>query len=107
MGLPDLYIQKEYRNLKCDIINDFYIPVLSKAVLYKRAIGFFNSEALYEIATGLKHLVENNGRIELIVSPRLSDDDIESIRLGYKKREEIIENALLRDFTEPRQRNLN
>ena len=101
MGLPDLYIQKEYRNLKCDIINDFYIPVLSKAVLYKRAVGFFNSEALYEIATGLKHLVENNGRIELIVSPRLNDDDIESIRLGYKKREEIIENALLRDFTEP------
>ena len=47
MSLSNLYIAKEYRNLKCDVINDFYIPILSNAVMYKRAVGFFNSAALY------------------------------------------------------------
>ena len=102
MALSDLYIAKEYRNLKCDVINDFYIPILSNAVMYKRAVGFFNSAALYEMAIGLKHLVEKQGKMELIVSPRLTEEDIQSINLGYKTREEVIERALLRDFDEPK-----
>ena len=102
MSLSDLNIQKEYRNLKCDIVHDFYIPVLNEAVSYKRAVGFFSSSALYEMAIGLNQLVANNGRIELIVSPKLTKEDIESIQLGYSKREEIIEKALLRDLTAPK-----
>lgn len=102
MSLSDLHIAKEYRNLKCDVINDFYIPILSNAVMYKRAVGFFNSAALYEMAIGLRHLVERQGKMELIVSPRLTEEDIQSISLGYKTREEVIEKALLRDFEEPK-----
>ena len=102
MALSDLYIAKEYRNLKCDVINDFYVPILNNAVMYKRAVGFFNSAALYEMAIGLRHLVEKQGKMELIVSPRLTEEDIQSINLGYKTREEVIERALLRDFYEPK-----
>ncbi len=102
MALSDLYIAKEYRNLKCDVINDFYVPILSNAVMYKRAVGFFNSAALYEMAIGLRHLVEKQGKMELIVSPRLTEEDIQSINLGYKTREEVVERALLRDFDEPK-----
>lgn len=102
MALSDLHIAKEYRNLKCDVINDFYVPILSNAVMYKRAVGFFNSAALYEMAIGLRHLVEKQGKMELIVSPRLTEEDIQSINLGYKTREEVIERALLRDFDEPK-----
>lgn len=102
MSLSDLHIAKEYRNLKCDVINDFYIPILSNAVMYKRAVGFFNSAALYEMAIGLKNLVERQGKMELIVSPKLTEEDIQSISLGYKTREEVIEKALLRDFEEPK-----
>ena len=87
--------------MKCDIIHDFYIPILQETVKYRRAVGFFNSAALYEMAIGLSALVKNNGRIELIVSPRLTQEDIDDIRLGYRKREEIIENSLLRDFPSP------
>lgn len=102
MALSDLHIAKEYRNLKCDVINDFYVPILSNAVMYKRAVGFFNSAALYEMAIGLRHLVEKQGKMELIVSPRLTEEDIQSINLGYKTREEVIERALLRDLDEPK-----
>ena len=102
MSLKDIHIEQEYRNLKCDVIHDFYIPVLSNACVYKRAVGFFNSGALYEMSIGLNNLVKNNGKIELIVSPNLTKEDVESIRLGYKTRDEIIANAILRDFNEPR-----
>ena len=101
MSLKDLKIEKVYRNLSNDVINDFYIPVLREAVLYKRAVGFFNSSALYEIAVGLRNLVINNGRIQLIVSPKLEEDDVKAIITGYKTREEVIQNAILREFKEP------
>lgn len=101
MALRDLNIAKSYINLSSDVINDFYIPALKESVVYKRAVGFFNSSALYEIATGLKHLIENDGIIQLIVSPKLEEDDVEAIIKGYKTREEIIEKAIMSEFKEP------
>ena len=101
MSLADLVLQKEYRNLKCDVISEFYIPILREAILYKRAVGFFNSSALYEMAIGLKELVRNNGKIRLIVSPQLTQEDIESIRLGYRERNRVIEDAILKSISEP------
>lgn len=102
MSLSELTIKKEYRNLQCDVINEFYIPILKEAVMYKRAVGFFNSSALYEMAMGLKQLVLNNGKIRLIVSPQLTEEDIQSIRLGYKQRSAVIEDAILRAIPEPK-----
>ena len=101
MSFKDLRIEKVYKNLSNDVINEFYIPILREAVLYKRAVGFFNSSALYEIATGLQNLIINNGHIQLIVSPKLEEDDVEAIIKGYKTREEVIENAILKEFREP------
>lgn len=101
MSLRDVKIEKEYRNLSCNVIDDFYVPVLRESVLYKRAVGYFNSAALYEIATGLKNLVLNGGRIQLIVSPQLEDEDIEAIIKGYKTREEVVEKAIMNGFKDP------
>ena len=85
MSLKDLHIEKEYRNLKCDIIHDFYIPILQEAVKYKRAVGFFSSSALYEVAIGLSALIKNRGKIEFVVSPRLTQEDIDDIRLAIAR----------------------
>lgn len=101
MSFKDLHLEKQYESLKYDIVQDFYLPVLNESQIYKRAVGYFNSAALLEIAVGLNHLALSKGKMQLIVSPNLTDEDIESIRLGYKKREEIIEAALLRDLTPP------
>ena len=101
MSLKDVKIEKVYRNLSNDVINDFYIPVLRETISYKRAVGFFNSSALYEIATGLENLILNNGTIKLIVSPKLEEDDVKAILEGYKTRNEVIANALMRELREP------
>ena len=98
----DLNIQSEYRSGKNNVIKDFFIPVLSNAVKYKRAVGFFSSSALVEIAKGITGLLSNGGQIELIVSPRLSEEDIIAIEKGYGERNKIIEAALMREFIEPK-----
>lgn len=96
--LSEIEIKAEYRTPKDNVVRDFFIPLLSVATMYKRAVGFFSSTALIQIARGISGLVENGGRIMLIASPRLPEEDIEAINSGYKKRNEVIENALLREF---------
>ena len=96
MGLEDLDIKEEYRSLKDNIIEKFYIPLLERSISYKRAVGFFSSSSLAEIAVGIKKFVENTGKIKLIASPKLSEKDMEDIELGYKIRDELIKEKLFR-----------
>lgn len=96
MSLRDVDIKIEYRSLIDNVAKEFYIPLLNEACLYKRAVGFFSSSSLVEISKGISGLIKNcnAGRgacIQLIASPKLSQDDIEAIRTGYKAREKIIE----------------
>lgn len=100
MSFKDIHLLKYYKTYKNDIVKEFYIPVLQQAVLYQRAVGFFSSTALIDLTKGISGIIHNKGKIQFIVSPRLSEDDIEAINRGYEKKK-IIEGALLRDFPEP------
>lgn len=97
MGLRELNIKNEYRSLIDDVVGDFYVPLLQRAVLYQRAVGFFSSSALVMLSKGLKGLVDNGGKIQVVASPRLSESDIVEIQKGYAARE-VITNALLREL---------
>ena len=101
MSLRDITIKTEYRSLLDNVARDFYFPLLSEAVSYKRAVGFFSSSVLIEISKGITKLVQNGGKIQLIVSPYLSEEDINAIRDGYAKRE-VIYRALNRSMHEPK-----
>lgn len=101
MGLQDVDVKDEYRSLIDNIAKDFYIPLLQQATVYNRAVGFFSSSILVEISKGISGLVRNGGRIKLVASPYLSDDDVTAIRFGYKQRDEIIKNAIKRELHEP------
>jgi hypothetical protein len=76
VSLQDITLKTEYRTLKDDIANEFYIPVLKEAIRYKRAVGFFSSSILAMITDGLYELYRNGGHIQILASPKLSDDDI-------------------------------
>ena len=86
MSFKDLYIKKEYRSFNDDIVKDFYTPVLTEAVLYQRAVGFFSSSALVMLTKGIEGMIENGGRIEIVASPRLSKEDVDEISRGYELR---------------------
>ncbi len=100
MGYNDLQILRSYKTNKNDIVKEFYIPTLTTSVLYKRAVGFFSSTALIELSKGIAGLIKRRGKIKFIVSPLLSEDDIEAIKRGYDERK-IIEQSLLREIYEP------
>lgn len=101
MSLRDIQIESEYRNLHGNIIHNFYNPLLSEAIAYDRSVGFFSSTALSCFSVGLCNFLKNGGKIRLVATPYLSTEDIQAMRDGYKVRNEIIENALVRNLFEP------
>lgn len=100
MSLKDKYIKNEYRSLLDNVVQDFYIPLLKEAVSYKRAVGFFSSSSLVELTKGIASMAERGGKIQIVASPYLSDEDVDAIKKGYAAREEIIEKAVLRQISD-------
>lgn len=99
MSLKDLDIKLSY--ISCgeeNIAKSFLVPALKHTKRYRRSVGFFSSGVFGPIIDGIVALSRNGGKIELIASPQLSDEDIKAINLGYQKRKEIINTAFSRDF---------
>ena len=96
----DSEIKTEYRSLIDNVVQDFYIPLLREADSYKRAVGFFSSTSLVEISKGIGSMAERGGRIQIVASPYLSDEDLDAICKGYEDRDRIIEGALIRSLSD-------
>lgn len=102
MSFLNLNIKREYRSFRDNIVEEFYVPILNESILYRRAVGFFSSTSLAQIAKGVQGLIDNGGKIQLIASPKLSDNDVEAINLGYKLRKDAIEKKLIEELREPK-----
>lgn len=103
LTLQDLTLKTEYRKSKGDwIVEDFLIPILENAVSYDRAVGYFSSSALLDVSKGITGLFNNNpdAIIRLVVSPALSDEDVNAIKEGYDLRKKI-EEVLIRELRDP------
>ena len=100
MSIKECSIKSEYRSLIDNVVQDFYIPLLSNATTYKRAVGFFSSSSLVEISKGIAAMACNGGHIQIVASPYLSSEDIEAIQKGYEERDRVIENALLSQLSD-------
>ncbi len=100
MNFKNILIKSCYRTAEDDVIKDFFIPVLKCAKTYKRAAGFFSSSALVRMSVGISGLINNNGKMQLVVSPNLSQEDIDAIKKGYEKRADIINRVLIRSLDE-------
>jgi superfamily II DNA or RNA helicase len=67
-----------------NLYEDFFLPALSEAVIYRRAVGFFSLGVLLNAPVAMTSIVENEGRIELIFGKLVAADDFEVIREGVK-----------------------
>ena len=97
----DIQIDIKYRSNTNSIPEDFLIPMLFNATYYKRAVGYFSTSALLKLSIGLAQMAKHGGKIDVVCSPSLSDEDIRAINLGYKKRENTIIEALDISLTNP------
>lgn len=86
---------------KSALPKDFYNAILPLTKIYCRAVGFFSSTCFLEISYGIIGLLKNNGKMLLITSPRLQDDDVKAIENGYSKKE-IYLKAFIRAMVIPK-----
>lgn len=101
MSFPELDIKIRYRSEIHNFPKDFLIPVLSQTKTYKRGTGYFSTTSLIQLSIGLFEMARNGGKIQLVCSPQLDAKDIEAINYGYKNRDEVIEESILRSILDP------
>lgn len=83
---------------KDDLINELYLPCLQWADRFDRGVGYFTTGWITYNISGLSDFASRGGKIRLITSPILSNDDLDTIINSEEDNHEVykkFENALL------------
>ena len=99
MTLRDIknWPKTEYNSKIDNIVTEFFNPALIESTSYKRIAGLFSSNSLALAAKGISELVENDGKMEMIISPILSKEDIKAINNSSEiEFENILNKSLLK-----------
>lgn len=79
-----------------DPFETFYLPLLTRAVAYDRAVGYWSAAELQFAAQGTAHFLANGGRMRLIVGAQLIQKDVEALLAG-KPLDDVVAQRLLDD----------
>ena len=85
-----------------DLVRLFYVPALEDARRYDRLTGYFNAGALALAARGIEGLIQNKGRMRLIVGCTLESPEIEAIERGEKLRDLVQQHLTSLPLDPPR-----
>lgn len=96
-GFKSIYIDPVIDSSTTDFIQDFYTPILSNSVEYKRGAGFFTTNWLQSAARGITALASNGGTAKWITSPILDEKDWEAIKTGNEAKRNRALHASLRE----------
>ena len=77
------------------VLNNFYIPVLSNAVYYRRLTGSFSSSILGAAAKGISQFIINGGKMELVCWEVINEKDAKAILDGETKTEEVLSRQII------------
>lgn len=93
-SLKDLCFKPVYDSDNCNILTDFYIPVLSRAKTYDRAVGYFNATTLNIISNGITAFSDKDIKLRYLVGHELDIETFNALKLGYSQQEKILESML-------------
>lgn len=79
-----------------DIIEDFFLPALSRSITYDRGVGFFSSGWFRIAAKGMASFAQNGGHARWATSPILDEDDWEALLKGEVARQDILLYEILK-----------
>ena len=85
-----------------NVVDKFYIPMLSNCESYDRLSGFFRSSVLSASSKGIVELIKNHGHMRLVCSPFLNASDAEALNrcfndpLGFEK---TLSDIMLKELT--------
>ncbi|WP_411964684.1 DEAD/DEAH box helicase family protein [Haloferax sp. YSMS24] len=100
-GFESINIDPVIDSSTTDFIRDFYVPILSESVEYKRGAGYFTTNWLKSAARGITKLAENGGTAKWITSPILDESDWEAIKTGEEaKRNRALHSSLSETVSE-------
>lgn len=74
----------------------FYVPLLSRAISYDRAVGYWSAAELQFAAQGIAHFLANGGKMRLIVGAQLHQADVDAVLAG-EPLDEVVASRLLAD----------
>ena len=94
MSFKNLNLNSSYNSARNNLVDEFYIPVLTESIKYDRITGFFNSSSLALAARGLKNFIINGGKMRLLCGTQLSPEDLNSIINASDISKKISENFL-------------
>jgi superfamily II DNA or RNA helicase len=89
----ELDLPRVVNTASMDVVEAFYEPVLARAQMYKRGVGYFTTNWARSAARGLAALAANGGTARWLTSPQLSEADWEALQHGAEARDD----AVLRD----------
>lgn len=93
--LAELDLKQSYRKPEDDIAAEFYLPCLSRARRYDRAVGYFSS-AIYTLAwPSLRTFVDDGGKMRMICSPVVNEADAAALAAGEAARTDAVASRLL------------
>lgn len=99
MSFKEKQIKSNYESGIDDLLNDFYIPVLSESIKYDRIAGYFSSTSLAISAKGIANLIKNSGRMRLIASPHFTEQDLKTIESVENEPTKYIEEILTKEIS--------
>jgi superfamily II DNA or RNA helicase len=100
MSFEDLDLKLGYDSDDVDISEEFYKPVLSKSILYKRLSGYFSSSTFAIIVKEILEFSTRGGKIQLVTSPEMSEKDYEIINEAVNGNVKKFEGMLIEKISE-------
>jgi superfamily II DNA or RNA helicase len=86
-----------------DLVGEVLVPAMSCADEVRIGAGFFTSQCLAQVAPGLAaYLNEGDRRLELLISPVISEEDREAIERAMKTPEQVVQECADLLFEEAR-----
>lgn len=74
--LASFAVEEGYSTSDAELLDDFFIPSLSRASHYDRAVGYFSSSLVALAPSSISEFVLRGGKMRLVCSPHLSPTDI-------------------------------
>lgn len=96
--LKNANIKFKYDSDKDNLVEEFYIPVLSNSVEYYRMSGYFSSSSLAIAARGIAKFILNGGKMKLLCNAQLTKEDYEIIEETNQNPVDFIQQRFLDDL---------
>lgn len=90
----ELNIKSIYCTYSENIAEEFYIPILQKAIQYDRASAYFSAKSLANYSEGLEIFARKENKFRLIISTQITEEDFNEIKRGYELKKTISDNLL-------------